>query len=185
MHLPEHRLECPGPRLVELTELRVLIPVGLALLVLAPEELPCDPLPLQLLVDRGPRRDRTQRGQWRPRARKQSRVDGRVIQRWGQGPRQPGRPEADEVRVDGALGEREHRRDLPLAAALVQREAQDLAHLSHRDPLSRHCLAPDGSPEEAAPTVGSRASAHDVRPLVAKTTHRLRAEWVIGLDRND
>ena len=141
MDLAERGLHRAGPGVIVPAELRVLIPVGRAVLVFGPEQLERDALPLQLRMDRPPVGYRPALG-GRGVAREEAGLDPRVIELGWQRPREPRRPEAPQLLVRRALGEPQRAADLALAHVLVEREAEGLEHLSHRNPRCGHRLTP-------------------------------------------
>ena len=137
-------------------------------MVLDPEQLEGDALLLQFGVPGRPVGHRAIPG-CGPVWCEQPRLDRRRVHLLWHGPRQPRAADPAEVVVHGALGEPKGPRDLALAPALVEREAEGLEHLAHGKSLCWHRLAPDGSPGGVAPAVSVRAPR---QPLIGFTRNR-------------
>lgn len=126
MHLPQHRLQRPGLGMIVATELGVLIAarrLGSGILILGPEQLECDPVLFERLMHGRPVGHRPRRRRWGSPSREQPGLERRLVELDRQRPREARGVKAPDVRVHGALRERENHRDLSLAPVLVEQEA--------------------------------------------------------------
>jgi hypothetical protein len=136
--LAEGDIQLADPLPIAVAELAVLIPLGVGLFVLVPQELQGDTLPLEFLekVLHGghPPIGRGKRGVMR----EQHTLKGGVIEGRVQGPRQTSQSNPIQVISHGAVREGATPGDLPVAHLVVGLESKDFDNLAHGKSPHRH-----------------------------------------------
>jgi hypothetical protein len=190
--LAEHHVQASRPLPVVVDELRVLVPLRAALLVLDPEQLQRHPLAAHLSMNLGAVRLRTAQPRERRRLHEQARLQLAVIEAVRQRPAQPGRQRPRHV--VGHRGGRHPQRGGHLAPAqpLPQGQSENLSYLAHGGSGSRHrhlssdvCWdCPSEGAEPSSPHAAARLALHPRGDRKLRNGWSETPKWVIAFNRN-
>jgi hypothetical protein len=129
--LAHDHVEMALPAPVQIAELGVLVPVGLALLVLHVEQLQGHARTAQLTLDQGPFGQRSRMAGRGRRRREQPGLEFDLIQPLGQRPAETGPAGPIEVVGHGRVRQAQSGADLAPAQAFGVAQTEDLADLAH------------------------------------------------------